>query len=523
VRLAGGAGLLGSGLVVASAGRLGPRNGSVPPRWWGGLSKPVAEFASSPLPALMVGGVALLLIGWCLLTASAAEGSIGPRAVVAVTALWAAPILAGPPLLSLDVYSYAAHGAMVAAGLDPYRSGPLVLGTGPAIRAADPAWLTSPAPYGPLALGLTRAVTAGTGRSLLAFVLVMRLIAALSVVCVGFCLARLVPPARRAGALALAVANPITLLHLVGAIHLEAVMMALAALGLALTLGRPPAGDPAPGLGTVTGPAALAGLVALTAAACVKWPAALIVAAVAVSRARRAAVGQPRPGRPAVARLAVARLAVDLAVVAAAFALFSLAVPDGLGWVRAGATPTAGLTLSAPTTSLAFLGALGLTSTGYPTTGAELVGAARAVGLAGAAATAGWLLATGRRRDVAATAGIGLFALAVLGPVVYPWYFAWSIVPLAASRERSRWLIIVPETVVGSFLALPHCELLFADHPGFATWFANHGPLVALAVLVLAIVLTVLAGRGLVGRTLGGRVLADAGTPGGTDPAGEAI
>jgi alpha-1,6-mannosyltransferase len=515
--IAAAVGTVGSGLVVCAAGRLAARNGSVPPSWWGGLARPVAEFEPSPLPAVMIGGVALLLIGWCLLTVLAANGVIGPRRVAAVAALWALPVLIGPPLLSLDVYSYAAHGAMLAAGLDPYGSGPIVMSDTPAARAADPSWLSSTAPYGPLALALSRAVTVVTGGDLLSFVLVMRMVATLSLICVGVCVAAVASPRRRAGALALSVANPIALLQLVGAIHLEAVMMALAAIGLVLAWPRPPAATatatatdtdtladavadvvrappPPPPPPPAPAPArwrVAVGLVALTAAACVKWPAALIVVAVLVARAG----GRRRAGPGRRVRAAAATLAADLVVVLAAFALFSLAVPDGLGWLRSASTPTAGLTLYAPTTGLAFLAAIALTSTGHPYSGLDAVGPARMVGLLAAAVGFVWLLVTHRRRDVAATAGMGLFGLAALGPVVYPWYFMWNVVPLSMSRERARWLLVVPEIVVGSFLALPHCELLFAGHPGFAPWFERRGPLVAVAVLVGAAAVTAVAGR----------------------------
>ena len=71
-----------------------------------------------PITAILfVTAVAVLGIAWLMLIARVERSSLSERertrAVVATAALWFAPLLLGPPLLSSDVYSYAAEGAMV--------------------------------------------------------------------------------------------------------------------------------------------------------------------------------------------------------------------------------------------------------------------------------------------------------------------------------------------------------------------------------------------------------------------------
>ncbi|EFC83539.1 hypothetical protein FrEUN1fDRAFT_3335 [Parafrankia sp. EUN1f] len=161
-------GLAGSCLVVATGGRLARQPLAEPPTTWGGLLNPVSTDSMSVLPALLIGGIALTLAAWVRAYVLAESHRLSARAGLVLLALWMAPVTFGPPILSLDVYSYAAHGMMLATSLDPYSTAPVALPLGsPQITAVDPLWRSSLAPYGPLALAVFRAVHTLTGGSLI--------------------------------------------------------------------------------------------------------------------------------------------------------------------------------------------------------------------------------------------------------------------------------------------------------------------------------------------------------------------
>ncbi|OHV48495.1 hypothetical protein E0F15_04445 [Frankia sp. B2] len=473
-------------LVVLVAGRLALQPGVVTPSRWFGLLDPVPFDRPSPLPAFMIIGVALLVGAWFRLCQRAHHGDLSVPRIGLVIGFWAVPVLLGPPILSLDVYCYTAQGTMLAAGLDPYAAGPTALGARPILLAVDPIWRSSLSPYGPVALGYFRLVTALAGGDVLRAVLLHRIVAGASVVVMAVCVVRVSSAARRPWALAFCAGSPIVLLQLVGAIHLEAILLALLASGLtAVYRGRP-----------------VLGLVLITAAALVKWPAALVVVVVLVWRsvaavsaataATAASVGSGR--RSSRLRRAAAVAGRDLAVVASVVVVLSSLVPDGFGWLRAARTPAAGLTLYAPTTCLADLLSALARMAGSAMRFEDLVGPTRAAGVAVAAGIFVWLLATVRDREPHATAGLALLSLALLGPVLYPWYLTWGAVLLGLTGQAPR-RVLGAVTVVGSFLALPHCELLFVDHPQVAPWFVRQGPIVLLVALTCGIAVALAARR----------------------------
>ena len=62
------------------------------------------------------------------------------RVVIATALLWFVPVMLGPPLLSSDIYSYAAEGDMVTKGHDPTTEGMFKLQFGEYISHVDPVW-----------------------------------------------------------------------------------------------------------------------------------------------------------------------------------------------------------------------------------------------------------------------------------------------------------------------------------------------------------------------------------------------
>lgn len=434
----GAFGLTGIVLVVATAGRLARQPSARPPTTWGGLLDPVNLDRTSMLPAALLAGVALTLFAWWRAYALAGGGRLSVRQAAALLAVWAVPLTLGPPILSLDVYSYAAHGLMLATGLDPYRYAPAVLPHGsPQLAAVDPMWRSSLAPYGPLAMAIFRAADEIAGGSLLGVVVLLRVLTLAGVALMAVSVAGAAPAARRAEALTAAALNPIVLFQVLGAVHLEAVMMGLLAAGLlAIRRDHP-----------------ILGLLMLTAAAAVKWPALLAVVAAVVWHATR----------PATARRVAFTLTRDVALVTIVGLGSAALVPDGFGWLHAAATPTTDPTGYSPTVIMA--GLLGRYAV--------------PVGAAAAAVIILWLFVTIRSRDLTATTGWALLALAAFGPVLHPWYLVWGLVPLAIVPTRRQRGTILAVTAAGVFLAIQHCSLLLADRPEALEWLRGHASIVA--------------------------------------------
>jgi hypothetical protein len=129
-----------------------------------------------------------------------------------------------------------------------------------------------------------------------------------------------------------------------------------------------------------------------------------------------------------------------VAVVAACWLTFSLLVAHSWGWLSALTTPTVGYTRGSPTALLGDLLSAFVSWAPSPDT----IAAARAVGLVAAACIVCYLAATSDRRQLSRSVGYGLLAVAVLGPVIYPWYFLWGLVclaPTAVSHFERRLVI----------------------------------------------------------------------------------
>ena len=468
--------------AVLTEGRLGPRDPrtSDPTSWWG-ILPPVPPTGTAKGVLAAASALALLaLCGcWLVLVRRALTGRAGPRAAVAAALAWAAPFALGPPLFSRDAYAYAAQGELVRRGLDPATHGVAAL-TGPlgaTFRdAVDPRWRDTHSPYGGGAVAvekLAAVIAHATGGGPTVALAVLRVVAVLSVVVLAMCAPRLLPtdddePARPRPAaapagpregrdrqvavvLALVVANPVTTVHLIGGMHLDAlVTAALAAALLAERRARTGreggrrwpaalAGGPV----AATALATFAGTVKATAFLGLGW---LVVAHARDARAR-AATGAA-PGAPAsrarwaqAAAIAFGVLA-DAAVAVLVLLLSMLASGFGPSWLRALKTSGALTTGVAPVSLLANLLAIPARLAGWQVStgsGSALLGACRALGLAAAAVVVALLLWRAWRRadpadltagrpaaagglDGLRVRGVGGFAVALGSPVIYPWY-----------------------------------------------------------------------------------------------------
>jgi hypothetical protein len=418
------AGALAAALTVWAGGQVGPVRGSFALTSWLGLLAPAnAQFLGRLWPGVVQAlGIGALVVIWLVALTAFRRQPPTERAVWRLATCWGAPFVLGPPLLSSDVYSYAAQGAMIRSGLDPYLVGPAALGGGAALNAVDPVWRNTPSPYGPVTNLMEHAVVT-IGGTPLGAVVGLRVVAVLSVVVIGWAVVTLAPRALRVPALMFTIVNPLILLDVVSAAHLEGMMCALVLVAL-VAYRRSPA----------------AAVAVACAAAAVKAPA---VVAVAILSAHRWRTGVGRSAWRQRAQLA--------AVIGGTCIGLSLLVSHSWGWLGALTTPAAGFTKGSPT---ALLGGL-LSSMVWWAPAPGVTAAARVVGLCAAASIVCYLAVTADRRQLSRSVGYGLLAVAALGPVVYPWYLLWGLVclvPTAASRAERR--LIVATSAFACFMGL---------------------------------------------------------------------
>ncbi|MDQ1682445.1 MAG: alpha,6-mannosyltransferase [Frankiaceae bacterium] len=421
-------GLVSCIALVTTSGDLLPIPGASLPTSWTLLANldPRPRFAIAAV--VEITAVSLLVLSWWALLRR--RDQLGGGLTLGIAALWSAPLAIGLPLLSHDAYSYLAQGRLAALGFDPYRDGPARLGDSMRVQGVDPVWRGSRSPYGPLVTYIERGV-ALPGNAVVALVL-LHLIALASLGAIAFVVTRLTARTHVTTVLLLTVANPLVLLQLLAAAHWEALLVALIALSVyAWRRGQ-----------------FLLAIMAASAASAVKLPAffAVVVLALLYVLAGETVWGKLR-----------SLVAASFAAVAP-WILLVMLVPDAMGFRRALLTPLSGRTLYAPTTLLAH-GVAGLFDVlQLPLRFDAVLSICRVSGMLAALAICAWLLATVRRRTPAETIGLGLFAVAVLGPVLYPWYLTWGLIPLALT---SRWLrTAIMGSTVAVFTALPGCTVL---------------------------------------------------------------
>lgn len=347
---------------------------------------------------------------------------------VGLAALAAFPLLLAPPLASRDVYAYACQGDLWLAGLDPYELG-VADGGCPWTPSVPSLWWHTPAPYGPLAIvlsgaaaGIGRLLSGDTDTQLLIAVTVLRLIALGGVALVAWGMMRLRPGALWAG-----LVTPLVAIHAVSGAHNDALVAGLVVAGLAFATSRRRADWLLAGV-------LLAGAVAVKVTALAAVPFALLLVRGWRPRGLVAVTG------------------------AATFAALSLASGLGLGWVKA-LTNTGDLQqwTSLPTGAGMAAGYV-LRGLGLPGAMSASVTTARVLGLVALAAIGLYALRrawNAEERTVLAAAGWVLAAVALLGPVFYPWYALAPLAVLAcagAAWERTRAAV----TVALCFLVLPN-------------------------------------------------------------------
>jgi hypothetical protein len=373
-----------------------------------GIPHPGTSFQSTSLFLL---GLLGLGIGWLGLIYRAGRIADPRRALVVVgivVALWAIPVSMGPPLLSNDVYSYVAQGEMASRGIDPGSNGPASLGRNDWTSGADPVWRAAAAPYGPVAVFMSRTVVQAAGHDPALALWFYRAVVVMGIAmaAVGVSLIASRSGVSPAVAVAIGIGNPIVILHLIGGAHNDAVMFGFLALGLAAAQRE----------------RRVLAAALLTAATAIKLPAALGLVY----------LGWCWDGVVASTRRRIMTTSAVVASAIAAIAVGCVVMGMGPGWLTALTSTGKVNDTYSPTTKLGFSISEILAAIGIDVDGSTLTSGVRALGLLAVVVLALIIMLRSPRIGVVRATGIMLVAYVLLGPVIWPWYLAAGFALLAA-------------------------------------------------------------------------------------------
>jgi alpha-1,6-mannosyltransferase len=368
--------------------------------------------------ALLYVGVGLLVWAWIRLGRDIMAKRVAARGVLVAGLAWIAPMIIAPPTFTRDVFSYLGQGELSLRGFDPYAVGPSVLGN--AISAnVHPFWVNTPAPYGPLFILLAKGVAAVIGNNLIVGVILMRLVLMIGLALLIMALPGLVRHlgGRLSVALWLVVANPMTVIHLVGGPHNDLLMVGLLAMGVLLVLNR----HHAPGIALVT-----LGM-AVKATAGVALPFLVWIWA----------------GRleGTLARRFVRAAAAGIGVVGVVFAACMVAARVNFGWIGALKAPTLIVNWVNLPTGLGEL-THSIVSWFGDVPEQPFDNMFRFVAMASLLViiVVQWWRARSGGADAARRAGVALLAVAVLAPPTLPWYLTWGLVIFGATPWKRSWM-----------------------------------------------------------------------------------
>lgn len=332
----------------------------------------------------------------------------GPRPDLrVVVALWALPMLLGPPIFSQDSYAYAAEGWMLHNGENPYEMGVGMM-PGPFGEQAVLVWRYTIAPYGPLSLQLSEFVVGLFNfNPYWSSTLGMRLLSIAGMALIAGCLPAL---ARRFGAdpataIWFAVANPLAVTHFIGGAHNDAWMLGLVVLALWLaTRGR-----------------FLLACVAVAAATAIKLPAIVVavpVALIALPVSKRGTRWQREFQM-------IVHVSIASTLTVLAFVAISLATGLGWGWIEGLNVPGIVVTM-APWVLLGEVARIGLYELGLYDAGRRAVRIFRQTGMVATVVGILWLFHRWALRRPMDFVTAAIAAITVGGPALHPWYFTWA-------------------------------------------------------------------------------------------------
>ncbi len=400
-------------------------------------------------------GVALMLIAWWRLGRRVVAGSATEYTMVATTGFWLAPLLLSVPVFSRDTYSYLAQGALLRDGLDPYVAAP-VDDPNPLLDNVSPIWTITTAPYGPAFILIAKLITMLVGDHVIAGTMLLRLCMLPGLALLIWATPRI---ARHLGAngpaaLWICALNPLVIIHLMGGVHNEMLMVGLMTAGIALTFQRH----------------FVAGFTVVAVAAAVKATAGIALPFLVWVWTR--ALRDRRGYRPLAAFAAAT--AASMLIFVAVFAVLSAVAGVGLGWLSALAGSVKIINwLTVPTAAANLVHAIG--GLLVPVNFYAVLQTTRIIGIAIIAISLPILWWRFRSDDRAALTGVAWAMLVVVlfVPAALPWYYSWPLAaaaPLAQSRKAlagiagfSTWIMVIfkPDGAHGMY-SWPHVMLATA-------------------------------------------------------------
>jgi alpha-1,6-mannosyltransferase len=393
-------GFLTSSVVLVAGARARSARPARPLTTWLGLQDTHGAHQDAWVPGMiMVAAVLTLVLLWIAVVEFVRRSDQPERRVWWVAGAWALPFAAGPPLMDTTAYSYTAFGLVQRVGLSPYHVSANRLGNNAIVTAIDPGARGTLSGVGPLGTVVEHLAVSISSGNPLGAVIVLRVIAVLVAVVIGRLAADLAG-ARRSRALTLTILNPLLLLFVVSAEHLDGLMVALVLAAVSAANRRRWAS--AIVLGCLAGSVSGQGFVVLPAIITVHWL-----------------------GRRTVAWWRV--VARDVVLAGAAIAAVGFAVSDGFDWVSTVSKQFAAHTPLSAASAVAKVLSPVVRGASYD----DLAAGARITVITAMVCAIGYLVATARHRALERTVGYSLLAMALLAPVLYPWYLLWGTLCLA--------------------------------------------------------------------------------------------
>src|SRR5271165_4783024 len=377
----------------------------------------------------------MMLIAWIWLGRWVIDGRATEFQMIATTGFWLAPLLLSVPVFSRDTYSYLAQGALLRDGFDPYLVAP-VENPNPLLDNVSPIWTITTAPYGPAFILVARLVTMLVGNHVVTGTMLLRLCMLPGLALLIWAAPRVARHIGASGAAALwiCVLNPLVIIHLMGGVHNEMLMVGLMMAGIALTLERHPVG----------GTTLVAIGVAVKATAGLALPF-LVWVWMRQLRQRH---------RFGTVRAFTTAAAASVLIFVAVFAVLSALAGVGLGWLTALAGSVKIINwLTVPTAAASLIHALG--SGFFPVEFYPLLRVTRLIGILIIAVSLPLLWWRFRRDDRAVVTGIAwsMVIVVLFVPAALPWYYSWPLAvaaPLAQSRRAiaviaglSTWVMVI--------------------------------------------------------------------------------
>lgn len=412
---------------------------------------------------LLWGGVALMLLAWMWLGRRVVDRTATRYTMLATTGFWLAPLLLSAPVFSRDTYSYLAQGALLRDGFDPYVVGPIE-NPNSLLDDVSPIWTTTTAPYGPAFILIAKFVTMIVDNNVVEGTMLLRLCMLPGLALLIWATPRIARHigANSAAALWICVLNPLVIIHLMGGVHNEMLMVGLMMAAIALTFG----GRPIIGVGFI------ATAVAVKATAGIALP---FMVWVWMRRLRDTRGYRPVPA------FAFAT-AASVAIFGAVFAVLSLLAGVGLGWLTALAGSVKIINwLTLPTAAANLINAIG--GLLMPVNFYAVLEVTRIIGIAIIAISLPLLWWRFRRTDRDALTGItlALGVVVLFVPAALPWYYTWPLAVLSTlwqSRAAialiagfSTWIMVIfkPD---GSHGMYSWIHVLLATACAVAAWYS---------------------------------------------------